>query len=289
MNDYVIYTDSACDVSPEVLKQWGVFYSNLTFHFDGEETEYTNETMSSAEFFTKMRAGGIAKTAAVNVDSFLKDFEKLLRQGKDILYLGMSSTFSATYQSAVIAAQQLLERYPQRKILTVDTLCACAGQALLVYLTMEKKHSGATIEEAAAFAEKKKHNICHWITVDDLVYLKRGGRLSPTVTVVGKVLGMKPILCVNQEGKLENRIIVRGRKKAMFALADKYQELVEAAENGMAFIFHSECRDAAEELAAILKEKHHSVKTMISEIIAVVGAHLGPGTLFLSFTGTARA
>lgn len=289
MNDYVIYTDSACDVSPEVLKQWGVFYSNLTFRFDGDKNEYTNETMSSAEFFTKMRAGGIAKTAAVNVDAFLKDFEKLLRQGKDILYLGMSSTFSATYQSALIAAQQLLELYPQHKILTVDTLCACAGQALLVYLTMDKKHSGATIEEAAAFAEKKKHNICHWITVDDLVYLKRGGRLSSTVTVVGKVLGMKPILCVNQEGKLENRFIVRGRKKAIFSLANKYQELVEAAENGMAFIFHSECREAAEELAAILKEKHHSVKIMISEITAVVGAHLGPGTLFLSFTGTARA
>lgn len=289
MNDYVIYTDSACDVSPEVLKQWGVFYSNLTFRFDGDKNEYTNETMSSAEFFTKMRAGGIAKTAAVNVDAFLKDFEKLLRQGKDILYLGMSSTFSATYQSALIAAQQLLELYPQHKILTVDTLCACAGQALLVYLTMDKKHSGATIEEAAAFAEKKKHNICHWITVDDLVSLKRGGRLSSTVTVVGKVLGMKPILCVNQEGKLENRFIVRGRKKAIFSLANKYQELVEAAENGMAFIFHSECREAAEELAAILKEKHHSVKIMISEITAVVGAHLGPGTLFLSFTGTARA
>lgn len=289
MNDYVIYTDSACDISPEVLKQWGVFYSNLTFHFDGEETEYTNETMSSAEFFTRMRAGGIAKTAAVNVDSFLKDFEKLFRQGKDILYLGMSSTFSATYQSAVIAARQLLESYPQRKILTVDTLCACAGQALLVYLTMEKKRSGATIEEAAAFAENRKHDICHWITADDLVYLKRGGRLCPTVTIVGKVLGMKPILCVNKEGKLENRITVRGRKKAISALADKYQEFAEAAENGVAFIFHSECREAAEELAGILKEKYHSVNTMISEITAVVGAHLGPGTLFLSFAGTARA
>lgn len=285
MNDYVIYTDSACDVCPETLKQWGVFYSSLTFRFDGEENEYTNETMSSAEFFAKMRAGGVAKTAAVNVETFITDFEKLLQQEKNILYLGFSSTFSATYQCAVMAAQHLLEKYPQRKILTVDTLCACAGQALLIYLTMEKKCAGATIEEAAAFAEKKKRHICHWITVDDLLYLKRGGRLSPTVTLVGKALGMKPLLCVNKEGKLESKSTVRGRRKAISILADKYQEFAESAENGVAFIFHSECREAAEELAAILKEKQHVVKTMISEMTAVVGAHLGPGTLFLSFAG----
>ena len=288
MSDYVIYTDSACDVSPELLKQWGVYCSSLTFRFDGEETEYTNETMPSAEFFAKMRAGGIAKTAAVNVSTFITDFEKLLQQGKDILYLGMSSTFSATYQSAVMAAQQLRERYPQRKILTVDTLCACAGQALLVYLTLEKKQSGATIEEAADFAEKQKLRICHWITVDDLIYLKRGGRLSPTVTLVGKALGMKPILCVNKDGKLESNSKVRGRKKAIAALADKYREFADDMENGVTFIFHGECREAAETLATILKEKHHVAKTMISEMTAVVGAHLGPGTLFLSFVGNGR-
>lgn len=288
MNDYVIYTDSACDVSPELLKKWGVHYSSLTFRFDGEDTEYTNETMPSAEFFAKMRAGGIAKTSAVNVAAFVTDFEKLLQQEKDILYLGFSSTFSATYQSAVLAAQQLRERYPQRKILAVDTLCACAGQALLVYLTLEKKLDGATIEETAAFAEKQKLRICHWITVDDLIYLKRGGRLSPTVTLVGKMLGVKPILCVSNEGKLENRHKVRGRKKAIAFLADKYREFAEDAETGKAFIFHSECREAAEALAAMLKEKYPVVKTMISEMTAVVGAHLGPGTLFLSFVGTVR-
>lgn len=288
MNDYVIYTDSACDVSPELLKQWGVHCSSLTFRFDGEDAEYTNETMSSAEFFAKMRAGGVAKTSAVNVAAFMADFEKLLRQGQDILYLGFSSTFSATYQSAVLAAEQLRECYPQRKILTVDTLCACAGQALLVFLTREKKLGGATIEEAAAFAEKQKLRICHWITVDDLTYLKRGGRLSPAVTLVGKALGVKPLLCVNREGKLESRSKVRGRKKAISALADKYREFAEELENGIAFIFHSECQEAADALAAMLKEKHHVAKTMISEMTAVVGAHLGPGALFLSFVGNGR-
>lgn len=285
MNDYVIYTDSACDVSPMLLRQWGVHCSSLTFHFDGEETEYNNETMSSKDFFARMRAGGVPKTAAVNVATFMSAFETLLQQEKDILYLGFSSTFSATYQSAVIAAQQLREHYPQRKILTVDTLCACAGQALLVYLTLEKKHAGATIEEAAAFAEKQKLRICHWVTVDDLVYLKRGGRLSPAVTLVGKALGMKPILCVNKEGKLEGRSKARGRNKTIAALAEKYKELSEDLENGIAFIFHSESRDAAETLAAMLKEKYHVAKIMISEMTAVVGAHLGSGALFLSFVG----
>lgn len=288
MNDYVIYTDSACDVSAELLQQWGVYSSSLTFRFDGEDREYTNETMTSAEFFAKMRAGGIARTSAVNAAAFQEAFEKLLQQGMDILYIGLSSTFSATYQSATLAAQALLAQYPERKIIITDSLCACSGEALLVYLTLERKNAGATIEEAAAFVEKMKRKICHWITVDDLIYLKRGGRLSPTVTLVGKALGIKPILRITEDGKLVSAGKVRGRKKAIAALAEQYRESAKNAAEGKVFIFHSECREAAEKLAHMLKEKFPAIDLLISETTAVVGAQLGPGAVFCAFVGSAR-
>ena len=288
MSDYVIYTDSACDISAELLQEWGVCSTPLTFRFEGEDGEYTCETMTTAEFYQKMRAGCVARTAAVNVARFQTDFEKLLQQGLDILYLGLSSTFSGTYQSAVIAAEQLKEKYPARKILTVDSLCACSGQALLVFLTVEKKRSGAGIEEAAAFAENLKHKICQWVTVDDLVYLKRGGRLSSTTAIVGKALGNKPLLRITDEGKLVSAGKVRGRKKAVQAIADQYTDAAEDAENGRFFVFHSECRDAAEDLVEILKARHPSLKPLISEINTVIGTHVGPGALFCAFVGTER-
>lgn len=287
MNNYVIYTDSACDVSPELLKSWGVFCSNLTFQFDGDGKEYSNEEMAVSEFYNRMRAGSVARTSAVNVATFLAEFENLLNQGQDILYLGFASSLSATYNSAAMAAEQLRERYPERKIITVDTLCASSGQALLIYQTVEKKNAGASIEEAAAFAENLKMRVCHWITVDDLIYLKRGGRISPTTALVGKALGIKPLIYINAEGKLDSVGKARGRKKAIAALADQYSENAKKPD-GVVFITHSECLKDAEELAAILKSRHGAKAQLISDIGPVVGAHVGPGGLVLSFEGTQR-
>lgn len=288
MNNYVIYTDSACDVASDILRKWGVYSSPLSFRFDGDETEYTNETMSSSRFFARMRAGEIARTSAVSIGAFKNSFEEILCCGQDILFIGLSSTFSATYQSATIAAEMLQPQYPERKIIITDSLCACAGEALLVYLTVEQKRAGATLEEAAAFVERTKQKICHWITVDNLTYLKRGGRLSPTVTLAGTILGIKPLLRITDDGKLVSGGTARGRKKAIMALAEKYGEFAENASNGIVFIFHSECREAAEKLAGILKEKYHALELMISETTAVVGAQLGPGSLVCSFVGATR-
>ena len=287
MNNYVIYTDSACDVSPDLLKEWGVYSSSLTFMFDGEEKEYSNEEMPVSEFYSKMRAGGIARTSAVNVVTFQEEFEKLLNQGQDILYLGFASSLSATYNSAAMAAEQLREQYPERKIITVDTLCASSGQALLIHQTVEEKNLGATIEEAAAFAENLKLSICHWITVDDLIYLKRGGRISPTTALVGKTLGIKPLIRIDNDGKLESCVKVRGRKKAILALADKYSELADFPGSSV-YITHSQCLEDAQELAQILKERHNAKAQLIADIGPVVGAHVGPGGIVLSFVGKQR-
>ncbi len=288
MNEYVIFTDSGCDMDKETLTAWGVPAKRLTFRFENDENEYFDGDIESKAFYDRMRNGAVAKTAAVNSQSFSDAFEEFLKNGTDVLYLGFSSGLSTTYNSARIAAQQLQGKYTERKIITVDTLSASAGFGLLLYLTVEKKKNGASIEEAAAYAESLKLKLCHWFTVDDLVYLKRGGRISPTVAFVGNMLGIKPVLHMDNEGHLINMFKVRGRKTAVTALADKYGELAEDKENGTVFISHADCLDDAETLASILKERHNATVSIVANVGTVIGAHSGPGTLALFFVGSER-
>ncbi len=288
MSDYVIFTDSACDIKPELLKEWGVGFQSLTLRFEKEDKEYTDDEIDSKVFYDKMRDGGVAKTAAVNSEVFSNAFEEHLKKGFDLLHLGFSSGLSTTFNSARIAAESLREKYPERKIVVVDTLSASAGFGLLLNLTVEKKNAGATIEEAAAFAEELKYKLCHWFTVDDLVYLKRGGRISPTVAFVGNVLGIKPVLHMDDEGHLINMFKVRGRKTSVAALADKYGELAVDKEGGKVFISHGDCLNDAEELAKILKDRYNATVELITSVGTVIGAHSGPGTLALFFVGTER-
>lgn len=288
MSEYIIVTDSACDIKPEKLKEWGVPFASLTFRFDGEEKEYSNFDMAATDFYQKMREGGVAKTAAVNVGVFELLFEEYLAQGIDVLYLGFSSGLSTTYNSGRFAAEQLKEKYPERKIIAVDTLSASAGFGLLLYLTLKKKNEGATIEEAAEFANKTKFNLCHWFTVDDLVYLKRGGRISPTVAFVGNVLGIKPVLHMDNEGHLINVTKVRGRRTSVQALAQKYDELAIDTKSGTLFISHGDCLADAEYLASLIKEKHNVDVEIITDVGPVIGAHTGPGVLAFFFVGNER-
>ena len=288
MNNYIIYTDSGCDIKPSLLQEWGVQYSCLIFRFDDADVEYSNDDMDITTFYDKMRAGGIAKTSAINIEKFTVEFEKWLKQGFDILYLGFSGGLSATYNSAYIAADQLREEYPERKIITVDTLSASAGQGLLLYLTVEQKKNGATIEEAAAYAESIKQSICHWVTVDDLVYLKRGGRISSTAAFFGNTLSIKPIIHVDNEGHLINVSKVRGRKSSLSTLANKYGELAMDPANGTIFISHSDCEKDVEELAKLLKSKYDATVDVVTDIGPVIGAHTGPGAIAIFFVGKER-
>lgn len=288
MSNFVIHTDSGCDISPEMLAQWGVPFASLTFRFNGEDKEYANGDMSADVFYQKMRDGGIAKTAAVNTETFKASFEKTLKEGKDVLYLGFSSGLSTTYNSARIAAAELCESYPDRKVITVDTLCASAGGGLIVRLALDKMEEGATIEETAEYANSLVQKICHWFTVDDLVYLKRGGRVSPTVAFVGNMLGIKPVLHVDNEGHLTNVAKVRGRKTAIQTLADKYGALADQLDSDKVYISHGDCLEDAEALAKILKDRYGATVSIITYVGAVIGAHSGPGTLALFFVGKER-
>ncbi len=288
MSEYMIYTDSACDIAPELLKEWDVKSQCLTFHFEGEDREYAENEMPAADFYTRMRAGQVAKTAAINVETFRTAFEVELKEGRDVLYLGFSSGLSNTSNAGQLAANELAELYPERKILVVDTLCASAGQGLLVYLTVQKRNEGASIEEAAAYARELVPHLCHWFTVDDLMFLKRGGRVSPAVALIGTMLNIKPVLHVDDEGHLIKVSQARGRKASLKAIVEQYDALALTPNAGTVFICHGDCMDDAQRLASMVREKHGVEVKLITYTGTVIGAHSGPGTLALFFLGKHR-
>lgn len=288
MRDYVIYTDSGCDLSPAQLAKWDVFSKNLTFRFDGEDKEYENGEMDIKNFYDKMREGGVAKTAAINKETFAMAFHNVLSEGKDILYLGFSSGLSTTYNSARLAAKELKEAFPEAKIITLDTLAASAGQGLLVYLAKKKKDEGADIEQCAAYIENIRLNMCHWFTVDNLVYLKRGGRVSSTAAFFGNALGIKPVMHVDNEGHLVNVLKVRGRRTAISTMADKLGETALDLKQGEIYISHGDCIEDAKLLSDMLEDKFGCTVNLITDVGPVIGAHSGPGTLALFFLGNER-
>lgn len=288
MSNYVIYTDSACDIAPAILKEWGCKFCSLSFMFDDSNKTYLNFDMPIKEFYQKMRDGGVAKTAAINADTFIQCFEPELQAGNDVLYLGFSSGLSSTFNSARIAAVELSEKYPERKIIAVDSLAASAGFGLLLYLVVQKKKEGATIEEAVEYAKQTRLHICHWFTVDDLVYLKRGGRISAATALVGGILGIKPVLHVDNAGHLVSVSKARGRKASIKAIVDQYGKLALDPKNGTVFICNGDCMEDVETMKKMLKEQYGAKVQLVTDTGAVIGAHSGPGTLALFFVGKER-
>ena len=288
MNNYVIFTDSACDLVPSLLSEWGVQCVSLAFRFNHIDKDFLNDDMPIKEFYQNMRDGHIAKTNAVNAEAFREAFEPVLAKGNDILYLGFSSGLSTTFQQGKLAAEELAEKYPERKIIAIDTLCASAGEGLFVKLVLDKKNHGASIEEAATFANDLIPKLAHWFTVEDLVYLKRGGRVSPAVALVGGMLNIKPIMHVDDEGHLIKVGTVRGRKQSLNALADKLIETAEDPANGPIFISHGDCEDDARYLADMIKSKGGNDVQILTNVGTVIGAHSGPGTMALFFIAKQR-
>lgn len=288
MSDFVLIADSACDIPTSVLSSWDVHSCQLSLTFEGDERTYLNDEISAPLFYRRMRSGEVPRTSAVNVDSFHTLFERFLREGADILYLGFSSALSGTCRFAELAAADLQESYPGRRIRVVDTLSASAGYGLLLFLVSEMRRRGATLDEAAEYSEVHRRNVCHWFTVDDLNYLKRGGRISPTVAVIGQLLHIKPILHVDDNGCLIPISKVRGRKASITELADRYDRFV-SDRTAPVFISHGDCLQDAETLAGILRSGPAAgCDIRIFDVGPVIGAHSGPGTLALFFLGEQR-
>ena len=285
---YKIITDSACDIKSETLAEWGVLSLDLSFRFEGEDKTYKNSEMTTEEFYKKMKEGGVAKTSAVNPDAFAEAFEGALKEGCDVLYVGFSSGLSTTFNSARIAKESLKEKYPERKIEIVDTLAASAGEGLLVYLAVQNRDKGAPIAKNKEYLESIKGSIGIWFTVDDLVYLKRGGRISAASAFFGNMLGIKPILHMDETGHLVAMQKVRGRRTAIDALIKKIEESAKDPSDCPIFISHAQCPNEVEAMESALQAKLGRGFTHVTEIGPVIGSHAGPGTVAIFFPTTER-
>ncbi len=287
MKEYLILTDSSADLTPEMTAELGIKTVQLEVMIDGEGSCPNNE-VDPKEFYAKLREKRGAKTSACGIDRFMGIFEPLLQAGKDLLYLGFSSGLSSTYSSSVVAARELQEKYPDRKIYTVDTLCASRGQGLLVWHACQKKATGASIEEVRDYVESIKLNLCHWFTVDDLFFLKRGGRVSTATAVIGSMLSIKPVMHVDNAGKLINVEKARGRKASIDALFEKMKATMFSEGNSTVFICHGDCSEDAEYLSGRVRSELGVEAVEIAYTGPVIGAHSGPGTLALFFLGKER-
>ena len=285
--NYQIITDSCCDFPTPMYETLGLSFVPLSVEFRGETNDDRNDD-SLKDMYDGLRAGEAAKTSAVNPTRWSEIMEPVLSAGEDLLVLAFSSGLSTTYQSAVIAAQELREKYPERKIFTVATLSASMGQGLLVWYACQKRDAGMSLEEVYTWVEENKLHLCHWFTVDDLMYLRRGGRISAATALVGTMLQIKPVLHVDDEGHLISMAKARGRKASLDALARKTVELGANYDNSTMFISHGDCLEDAQYLAKQLKEKYGVKEVIISYVGAVIGSHSGPGTVALFFLGDHR-
>ena len=290
MSEYVLITDSSADLSQEMVQELGVTVLPLSFTIQGKTYRNypDNREMDLPLFYDMLRAGELATTSAVNVAEYTQAMEPILQEGKDVLILAFSSGLSSTYQASVLAAGELREKYPDRKIYTVDTLCASLGQGLLVYLAAQEQRKGKSIEEVRDWAEETKLHLCHQFTVDDLHFLKRGGRISATTAVVGSMLQIKPVLHVDNEGHLINIGKARGRAASLKALVDKMEQTAIDPGDQTVFISHGDCLEDAQMVAQMVRDRFGTQDIRINFVGPVIGAHSGPGTLALFYLGTER-
>ena len=289
MRYYTIVTDSSCDLPAPLLEKMGIRVVPLAVNLDGKT--YFNypdgRAIGFEEYYAQLRSGKQATTSAVNMSLFRTVMEAELIAGHDVLYLGFSSGLSGTFNAGAMAARELQEEYPEFELIAVDTLCACMGQGLLVYLAALEKAGGKSMHEVRDFVEAQKLHICHWYTVDDLQHLKRGGRIGGTTARLGTMLNIKPVMNMDNEGKLAAVSKARGRAAALRALVDKMGEQAIEPEKQTVFIAHADCYDDAHKVAEMIHERFGS-KSLINYIGPVIGAHAGPGTVALFVVGKER-
>ena len=286
----MILTDSSADLTAELVAELGVEVIPLSFTME-DKTYFNypdNRDIDPADFYARLRGGAMATTAAVNVADYTEAMEPILKEGKDVLVLAFSSGLSATCHSAQIAAGELMEQYPDRKVYVVDTLCASLGQGLLVWYAANLKKQGKTMEEVRDWTEEHKLNLCHWFTVDDLHFLKRGGRISAATAVLGTILSIKPVMHVDNEGHLIKVGTARGRNASLKALVDHMEQTVLDLKDQAIFISHGDCLADAQKVADEVRRRMGVKDIVINHVGPVIGAHSGPGTVALFFLGTKR-
>ena len=282
-NQFVLMTDDSCDLPREYLEEQSIPTLCLSYIID--EVQFKSYGMPLNNFYDILRSGRMSATAQVNVQEARSFFESFFKQGKDIFYIAFSSGLSGTCSSAQVAAQSLLADYPERRAVVIDSLAASMGQGLLVYKANELYRAGASIDELVKFIEDTRDHVAHSFTVDDLMYLHRGGRVSKASAVAGSMLGIKPILHLDSEGKLINIDKVRGRKAALQRVVDNALKWCAGTENDMFMVSHGDCLEDAQYVADLVKKRTGINKYMINYVGPVIGSHSGPGTIALFMIG----
>ncbi|MBO5734188.1 MAG: DegV family protein [Clostridia bacterium] len=287
---FKVLTDASCNLSLDMLNDLGVVYRSLTLVMDGQEINnyLTDEKFSFKGFYDRLRNKDHIKTSLLNVAEFKEMYEEVLSGGDDILAILISSGISGTYQAAKLAADDLREKYPERKIVVIDSLAASIGHGLLVYYAAKMQQEGKTLEETEKFILENRLRLVHKFTVDDLFFLKRGGRLSGGVAIIGTILQIKPVLHVDNDGKLVSQSKVNGRKKSINALFDSMKDNVIDPENQVMAICHGDCLADAEYLAEKVKKEYGVKEVIINYCDPVIAAHAGPGVLALFYLGKER-
>lgn len=290
VSEYVMITDSCCDLTAEMAAELGVEVLPLRLEIGGRSCRnlLDGSEIGFREFYDQVRAGAMPVTSAVNVGEFDAVMRPILESGRDILCLCFSSALSTTYQSAVIAAKELEEAFPERKVRVVDSLCASMGQGFLVWLCAREKQKGRSLEEVLDFAEGAKGNICHWFTVDDLNHLKRGGRVSAAAALFGTMLSVKPVLHVDDQGRLIPMEKCRGRRASLLALVEHMEKTAVDPEDYPIFISHGDCREDAEFVAEEARRRLGVKEAYINYVGPVIGSHTGAGVMALFFIGRSR-
>lgn len=287
MREFVITADSTVDLPKEWLEEKGVQILSLSYIIDGETYSDMNG-LSHKEFFARIKSGSMPTTSQINPDEAKAAFEKIIKEGKDILHLGFSSGLSGSYNSERIASEDLKEEYPEAEVRVIDTLCASMGQGLLLYKALELKEQGKSLSEIADWIEENKLHICHNVTVDDLYHLHRGGRVSKATAIVGTMVKIKPIIHMSNEGKLAVIGKERGRKKSMAVLLDKMEKQMQGYENNVVMITHGDCEEDAEYVASQIRERFGIDNIIINGIGSVIGSHTGAGVIAVFFMGNER-
>ncbi len=284
---FVIITDSAADLAPAFAEEIGVKIIPLVVTLDGEEP-VLDTIADKKHIYAQLREKKNATTSAVNYDDALNAIGEEVKAGNDVLYIGFSSALSSTASTVILACKELSEEHPDRKIFGVDSLCASRGQGLMVYLAAKLRDEGKTIEEVRDYVEENKLHLCHLFTVDDLFFLKRGGRISAATAVVGTMLSIKPVLHVDNEGRLINIGKARGRKASLVDLVTRMEKVAVNPSEQTVFICHGDCIEDAEFTADLIRERMGVKEILIDYTGAVIGSHSGPGTLAVFFLGTER-
>ena len=286
--NYVLFTDSTCDLSNELYEKYDIQRLCLKVNLDGQTYEDNGKDLDPKDLYERMAGGSTPTTMQVNVQQFIDAFTPTLKNGQDVLYIGFSTGLSGTYNSAHIAATELADMFPERKIYTVDSLCAAGGEGLLVMLAAQRRLDGASIDELHDYAEATKLKVSHFFTVNDLFHLHRGGRVSKTSAIIGTLAGIKPAMYVDNNGKLCVGSKVRGRNTALKTIVNKLSELAEDTENSTAVINHANAPEEAQMVADMMMEKMHFKEIKILPLGPVIGTHTGQGCIAIFAVGSER-